>query len=1120
MNKQHDWNYKLGKFFLENSRLTLLSFFILVVLGIVSTLGLKTTGFPSPDVGIVIVRGVYPGASSDTVLKDVTKPIEEVIKGIEGVETYTSNSQNSISIVSATVRTGFKSESVQNNISTGINSLAFPDNVSVSISKPQIGGIDYIFSLTDDNKDRLYNSYQVVKEVFEKNPGTKNIKSDNDLIQQVVIQVDQEKLAKSGANVQSIQQALKSIGESLPVTSNINLDNTKGSIVTQYNKKANLANLIDVEVTSPTGFVKLNELTTSISIKQKFVNGTDLILGSRTLNSNEPKPAVVFNVNLNDGVDNTKYLAEIEKELEEKSEISYNKPTTEKTLLTNNYSITEQNKEQVDEVISGLVGGPLKIDNKALAQVGWILGGIQLVFLVMMAFVSWRAAIIAAAAIPLSLIFTNIYLYFTGESLNTLVLFSFVLVIGLVVDPALVIIESIQRKIDAGLRGKQAALAAITDVGGGLFMATLTNIIVFAPFGLISGILGQIFSYIPLTIVPATIGSYLVPIVFLTWISGRILKKSKNSKADLPLDMDPDEAEKELHKSEIENMWSVAKKLVNLNRKVLHSHWSLRLGIILATFILSVIVASIFLGGGLIKSVQFSSPSNPQNLQLTITHKTTVLDGEKNEINKAIVRKIMNYKDVHEVSSYIQGSYKIELEESTKRTEKSVDLAKRINDDIRNEFLNKLFDLKVNIIANGPDSSAYTVQIALKEQSLDKIKKAAESIDKTVKKLCDKDGKFTIDENCNGTKLDLVRIDDGFAGKENIVNYIEFDRTKLAQKGLLIPNSTLPSLILPTSQVKNYFTLEDGSKSIEVDVNGKNVPVVIESNATKPQTLDDIRKLNIISPKGVPIPLNEVATIVVDSPLSTITRIKSETQGVIKMGFAEKYSDQQNAAKITAAIVNYYADENKTNELGLTKNSIKSYSEGGAESFRKSFTELQFALLFAIIATYFVLAIFFKSLSQPLAILYTIPLTFIGVFPALTYLGPAQFGFLEIIGLIILVGIVENVAIFLIDCANNMIASDGIDDKEAIAIASGLRFRPVLLTKLTAIASLTPLAFLSETYRPISLVIIFGLLTSGFTSLITTPILYIFFRRASDWIRNRFNKKSKVEKSQAVEITQ
>jgi HAE1 family hydrophobic/amphiphilic exporter-1 len=187
----------------------------------------------------------------------------------------------------------------------------------------------------------------------------------------------------------------------------------------------------------------------------------------------------------------------------------------------------------------------------------------------------------------------------------------------------------------------------------------------------------------------------------------------------------------------------------------------------------------------------------------------------------------------------------------------------------------------------------------------------------------------------------------------------------------------------------------------------------------------------------------------------------------------------------------------------LPEKSIESYSQGGSASALKSFSELGIALLLAIIFTYIALAVFFNSLTQPLVILYTIPLTFTGIFPALGWIGNGEFGFLEIIGLIILVGVVENVAIFLIDAANQNIQA-GMSEKRAIALASGIRFRPVILTKITAIASLAPLAFLSEFYRSISLVIIFGLLASGFVSLITTPILFVFFR----WLSRTYIKLS------------
>ena len=1109
MIKKQDLNYKIGKFFLYNSRLTLFALILLVLLGGYATLKLKTSGFPNPDVGVVTVTSVYPGASSDTVLRDVTKPVENSIKTIDGLDSYRSDSQNSVSIVVATLKPGFKTETLLSKITTEVKAITLPTNVNVTISRPVVGAPDFIFTLTDENLPRLYQSFSTLKSDLESLSDTKSINVDNEILEQVVIEIDQDKVTKLGSSVNNIQQALKSLKESLPVTSNVQVDSIRSSIVAQYNKKPGLAVLNELDVATIQGSLKLKDVANSISIKQKFNKTESKFKGSKEGDGNKEthtiSQAVVINVYANSNIDTANYLKSIEDKISKHSFIGYKSVSKEKSTLALDYAVTERNKEQVDEVLSGLIGGPLKIKDKNISQIGWLLGGIQLVLLAMWAFVSWRAALIAAFAIPLSLIFTNIYLFIIGESLNTLVLFSFVLVIGLVVDPALVIIESIQRKIDAGLKGKKAALAAITDVGGGLFMATLTNIIVFAPFGLISGFLGQIFSYIPLTIVPAIIGSYLVPLIFLTWLASKILVKSKNSKADITDTATPEEVEIALHKSELENMWPLAKKLVSLNRLILHSHWLLRLGIILGTFIISLLISSSVLGSGLVKTVQFSAPVNPPELSLIIVHKTTALDSERNEINKLIIDDILKDEDVSSVYPFQQNTYIVSMKDVLERKDITTNTAKKLDEKIKQKFQTRIFDMKIEGLKNGPAGSLYPVQIALNSEGLKNIKQINGDVMNKVRLLCDRSGKISIDKNCDGNKINILRFDDGYTGKDNPVNYIEFDKEKLFQKGFILPNNQGPSIILPYSQIKNYFSIDDSKSQIEIDVDGKQKPVIITSTTSAPKSIDEIRNTNLVNLKGISIPLTEVATVVIDSPLSSQTRVKSESLSLIKLGFEEKYDDQQSASKITNAIVDYFKVDANAKEVGINIDTLKTYSEGGAASVNKSFGELLLALIFAILASYVVLAIFFRSITTPLAILYTIPLTFIGIFPALGFLGGGQFGFLEIIGLIILVGIVENVAIFLIDSANQSIENEGVYEKEAIAIASGLRFRPVLLTKLTAIASLAPLAFLSETYRPLSIVIIFGLLTSGFLSLITTPILFIFFRKLSRFINSKIS---------------
>ncbi|HLD21998.1 MAG TPA: efflux RND transporter permease subunit [Patescibacteria group bacterium] len=361
----------------------------------------------------------------------------------------------------------------------------------------------------------------------------------------------------------------------------------------------------------------------------------------------------------------------------------------------------------------------------------------------------------------------------------------------------------------------------------------------------------------------------------------------------------------------------------------------------------------------------------------------------------------------------------------------------------------------------------------------------------------------SIEEHCTGERL-VTKIDDGYTGKENTVIEVLLNRNALTEKQLTVPNAPLSMLVNQT--LKELFDLNNSGDGIIAEIDGEATHVVLEKIVEDPKTIDEIKNTPIYSTAGQQVLLGDIATVSEQQTSPIIQRVKGETVGVVYGRLKEGKHDQQYANTVTQAVLNYYQQNEgqRLKDMHVKSDSIESYSGGATASTNESFQELFFALGIAIILTYIVLVVFFGSFLQPLVVLFTIPLTFIGIFPGVSYFANAQIGFLEIIGVIILVGIVENVAIFLLDAARQKIAHEKWEKKKAIAFASGVRLRPVLLTKFTAIASLTPLALLSETYRSISIVIMFGLLTSGVTSLFTTPILYIFF----EWIAEQVSRFS------------
>jgi hydrophobic/amphiphilic exporter-1 (mainly G- bacteria), HAE1 family len=1100
MSHKKDFNYRITEFFLNNTRLTLMSLFLLIVAGVFTTLSLKTVGFPNPEIKISIVNTVYPGADAETILKEVTTPIESAVKDVKGIENYTSTSQDSFSSVVITLDTKANKSEVEANIKEAVDTVTLPETVEKpKIINPEISGPDIILSIYQPDLTKRFQDTETMTQFINDLPETDSVTQDNKFTQSAVLTLDQSKLAQYQLKQEDVERAITTANETIPVATGVEIDGSSQSIVTKLSNELDFNTIGDLPVfytiqspenlppTPPTtGSVLLKDLG-ALTLEYSYEKpGESLIAIKDSQENNNVVEVVTLNIKTNENVDQTKYYEQIKEFINEEEQLDFtsntltNTNSTNNTLVINNYTTSAENEEQVSEVLSGLIGGPLDIENNTLAQVGWLLGGIQLVFLVMVAFVSWRAALIAAASIPLSLLFTNIYLYLIGENLNTLVLFSFVLVIGLVVDPALVILESIQRKLDTGLKGKAAALAAVRDVGLGLFLATLTNIIVFAPFGIISGILGQIFSNIPMTIVPAVIGSYIVPLVFLSWIGSKFMKSNKNTTTD-----------------EVENLWPIAKWLIGLNKSILYGNRFVRTLIIIVGLVVSVGSTLYLFNSGQVRSVQFASGDNPPNIVITSEFKSGLTDQTRSEGLNKVLETTLAIDGVNQV--FLDDTFGIFINLDDERDATSSEIAKDINDKLGN-LDNYFLDIKADILSNGPSDGGYQVVIAVEDQDLNTIQKASEEVGNTIDTICEEDGKFIIN-NCTDKGNIVDKVDDGFSGRTSKIISYNLDPATLNSNLLNSPQG--PASIVVNQQLKNAFPINTTKDELtKIDVNGVQENLFIRSGNVDKDTRVEVDATQLINFQGQPVNLSSVlkSTEVTDSQ-SAIKRVKGKTVNTVQLRLTRDYNDQGTAAQVTQAIVDYYAADShqKTKDLGLKAEAIESFDEGGSAGFVKSFQELLVALVLAIIISYFVLAIFFNSLSLPITILYTIPLTLIGVFPAIAFLSNGQFGLLEIIGLIILVGLVENVAIFLIDSANQYI-QEGKDPKDAIATATGIRMRSVFLTSLTAIASLSPLAILSETYRPLSLVIIFGLLTSGLFSLVTTPILFIFFR----WLSAKF----------------
>lgn len=1097
MASKHSFNTRIAKYFLEHSRITLVALFTLVAFGAVSIFALRTSGFPSPEIKVVTVNTIYPGAASGTVLEDVTKPIEASIKSIDGVKSYSSQSLDNFSSVVVQIDDSANADAVKAKVDSSVKSVSLPENSqSPEVGSPKVSNDEYSYALVSKkgsaDMEAIYQATDILHKRLEQDPEVISVNVAGDLKQQVVVQMNPQKMAAAGLSQEIVTNQLKSWGLQIPVAENATFGEKNYNIVLSLSGKS-LDDLRQLAISSPTGqSAKLSDVA-SVETKFALKNQADDVVGYRDGKKGSVDKAAIFGIDVDDKTDLGAYNTKLESVIDtyfNPSSAEYKKlPADQKALFSNLklvevYNTNADNQDQVKEVIAGLAG-----EKWGIPVVGWIgfaFGAIQLVFIFMMVLVSWRAAVIAALAIPLCFFFSTITLLATGNELNTLTLFSLVLVIGLVVDPAIVVLEVIQRYIDKGEKGRAAVLSAIDDIGYGLFIAVVTSILVFIPFGIVSGVFGAIIAYIPLTIIPALIGSYIVPLVFLSWLASVMLKRQPGKSDD-----------------EEKNLWRASRWMIRTNRKLLDLNVFIRLAIVVSAVVVPFIVAGYYMGSGKVKTVQFAQPEEGKLLTMSVTKLPQASPSSADASAKKLLAEVMKNPNVRFVAPiYSQGagnvSYFIGLNDPSERPGQTAHkIAKDFSDSVSSGDASKsYFDISIGASSAGPPSANFPVSVGIKTADLDKQKQVALEVTKVLNQICDVDGKFVINPNCSPADKAVIKVDNGSGAQTNKFISVQLDRKKLQT------NPVNP--IALREQLAGLYQLNNGDQVAKLNIDNQQIPIIMSSDNHKPNTVSDIKSVNVMTLTGQPVSLGQIATVAeVESP-GSIRQVEGEAIGVVSAKLKEDYSDQQNAALIQKLAI----DEFNKNYLskyddGLT---VEGYSEGDVASINKSFQELGVALVLAIVLTYVLLVIFFDSLSMPLVILFAIPLTFLGIFPGLAYLGGGQMGFLEIIGVIILVGLVENVAIFLIDAANRK-EKEGMPAKDAIAYATGVRFRPIMLTKVMALASLAPLAILSEFYRSLSVVIICGLLVSGILSLFVTPILYIFFQELVPNLQKHLTRK-------------
>ena len=678
---------------------------------------------------------------------------------------------------------------------------------------------------------------------------------------------------------------------------------------------------------------------------------------------------------------------------------------------------------------------------------------IALVIMVVFLFLRrWRAAMIPAVAVPVSLVGTFAIMYLAGYSIDNLSLMALTIATGFVVDDAVVVLENASRHIEAGMTPLDAAMLSAREVGFTVLSMSTSLVAVFVPILLMGGVIGRLLHEFAITLSAAILVSLVISLTTTPMMCAHILRPESEERPG-QLSRAIERGFARIHDGYASSLgWA-------LDHRALTS--AALLATVVGTVLLYVIVPKGFmpqqdtgrLNGSLVadQSISFQAMKGKLSAFDAILRGDPDVDhvvaftggGQRNTANFFVALKPLGVRKVS--SDVIIARLRRQMARVPGAT----------------LFLQAVQDVRVGGRAANAQYQ-YTLSgdvLADLEAWSPRVQRALAAVPEVTD--------VSSDQQQKGLQTSLV-----------------VDRNRASQLGV--------------SMRQLDATLDDlyGQRLVSTIYNPLNqYRVVLEAAAPYLERPEILGSTYVMSSQGAVVPLSAFASW---SPTSTPLAVNHQGQFVattLSFNLAPGASLSGAADKISAAVAT----------LGMPA-TIHGSFQGTAQAFQASLASQPLLILAALITVYLVLGILYESLVHPLTILSTLPSASGGAILALLVTG-TEFSIIALIGVILLIGIVKKNAILMIDFALEEQRRTGTSAREAIHRASLLRFRPILMTTMAAMLGALPLALGhgngAELRRPLGISIVGGLLVSQLLTLYTTPVVYIYLDRFGLWASRR-----------------
>ncbi|HUH73941.1 MAG TPA: efflux RND transporter permease subunit [Chitinophagales bacterium] len=1023
---------------IKRPSLIIVLFSVFALLGVIGFINLSYELMPDFNQPVIVIKTVYPGAEPNEVETSVSRKIEDALSNLEGVDYLLTKSLPNASVIIANLKYGTDLDKSMQDAQRYIDNIRkdLPQDIlSPVMSKVSPNDLP-IMSISATSDLQATEFYQQLKDDYL--PQIQQIKGVAEITilggeeREIQVKVNQNKLKLYKISLFQVVEAINRSGLDLPAGKvQTDQENNSVRLTGKFNTIKDIEN-VQVAMPLPGSPVYVRDLaivkdgikeTTSIS-RYNGKNGIGLLLKKQG-DAN--------------AVDVSKLVREKFLSIEQQN-----------ANANLHFVIADDSTDNTIAAVNSVV-----ID---------LILAVILVSLVMLLFLrSFKNSLIVIVAIPTSLVTAFAVMWLLGYTLNLMTLLAMSLIIGILVDDAVVVLENIQKHLDRGKEKRIAAMDGRMEIGFAALSITLVDVVVFLPILFLQVFVADMLKQFSVVVVTSTLTSLLVGFTLTPWLASRIGKKE---------DLQPTNFFNRFllwFEKQLETFTNWYGRLLT---------WVLSHKLIFIGFVLLLFVGTAAMMKQGIIGKELISTGDQGKFKMALEFDKSTSIQQNNLIAQNIETYIIAQPEVLTVFSNIGGpstgigslgvgspnktEFTIQLKSKKELDNLSTEtFMKQLREDLRSQFPS----INYSMAALGLIPRSAPIEITLSGSNLSQVMQSGNDLKTIVEKIPGSDNvRLSVEEGSPEYKIIP-------------------DKDKMQRLGL---NTAYVGMNLRTA-----FTGNDDATLTE---NGTEYPVRIWLDEFSRKNLEDVQQLYIINPMGIPIEVAQFATVEQDNSPSLLER--KDRQAAVTLT-----ADALGRPSGTVAddVVAYLKENPLPAGIQMTWGSdIKRQND--------SFGALGSVLMISFLLIYLIMVALYDSFIYPFVVLFSIPVAIIGAFLALN-LSLSNLSLFALLGLIMLMGLVVKNAILIVDFTNQLKA-EGTYFKEALVIAGKERMRPILMTTLSMVFGMLPIAMATGTAAEwkngLAWVIIGGLLSSLILTVFLVPVVYY----AVDTIKEKLEKRN------------